>query len=158
MLVDPILLDFGRRLRHWRKLRKLTLAQVARGMWGPSNENGPNVAAYERGRNPTLLTIERFARVLNVSPAQLISDEVAVRLVSPKPVDGATLLQAMTRLGPASLGALAAELFGSSAPPYRRRVTHLIAGRRRHGHKIESPQRGVWAYKGVKNDHRRHHR
>lgn len=72
--VDPLV--FGRRLRHLRRSRGFTLAQLAEAV----GKHGPYLSLLENGRRqPSLATINVLARALGVAPADLLANEAPSR-------------------------------------------------------------------------------
>ena len=71
---DPILVDFGRRLKKARK--KAGLSQESLGS-NAGEIAQPVISEYESGdRNPTLLTIHRLAGAIGVTAGELVDDPV----------------------------------------------------------------------------------
>lgn len=69
---DPVLTEFGQRLRRAREKAGLNQTQVG----AAAGEIAQSVISeYENGeRNPTLLTIYRLARAIGVTPGELVDD------------------------------------------------------------------------------------
>src|SRR5690606_13506778 len=67
---DPLV--FGQRLRHWRGLRGLTLAQLGERV----GRGAPYLSQVENARRePSLSLVSALAAALEVEPADLLSDE-----------------------------------------------------------------------------------
>ena len=62
-------IQFGKRLREIRLKKKLSQGDVARIL----AVNRTYISGLERGvRNPSLLTIQKIAKALNISPKELL--------------------------------------------------------------------------------------
>jgi transcriptional regulator with XRE-family HTH domain len=79
---QPYLVEFGRRLRAVRRYRDITQDELAEQV-GTSRTR---LSRIERGRtNPTLESIYRLARALDIHPAALLDDRTDVRQAPPYP-------------------------------------------------------------------------
>lgn len=68
---NQILIGLGRKVRNFRKTKKLSQEKLAYN----AGLDRSFVGAIERGeRNPTVLTIFRLAKVLDVHPMQFFED------------------------------------------------------------------------------------
>ena len=66
-------METNEKIKRYRKMAKITQAQLAEKCGMHISE----VSVYERGvRNPTLTTIERFAKALGIPPMRLLPDWV----------------------------------------------------------------------------------
>lgn len=69
---EPILIEFGRRLRQARQDAGLSQSDLGAAAGEIAQ---PVISEYENGeRNPTLLTIHRLAAAIGVMPAELVDD------------------------------------------------------------------------------------
>ena len=69
---DPILTEFGRRLRQARQRAGMNQTELGAAAGEISQ---PVISEYESGdRNPTLLTIHRLAGAVGVIPSELVDD------------------------------------------------------------------------------------
>jgi transcriptional regulator with XRE-family HTH domain len=75
-------MQFGERLKLYRELAKYSQAGLARQMgWGDAQSR---ISQYETGeREPTLLDIERFAKLLGISPQVLAFGDI--QKIKPRP-------------------------------------------------------------------------